>query len=843
MDTKTTLKLFGACAALAAAATIQPFGAGIDSPAFAAPQTVVPVSKDFGKLTRVYFDTAHPGEVKDGLALRGADARLQLTLSAEYDSGTQRDVSRTAAYEVAPAGIVQISTSGLVTPVADGKATITAKFEGAVATVPVSVERFGDTPDIHFRNRIVPIFTKYGCNGGGCHGKSGGQNGFRLSLLGFEPQEDYEYLVKEGRGRRLFPAAPDNSLFLQKAANIVPHGGGERIRKDTYDYNLIRRWIAQGMPAGDPKAPIVERIEVFPQHRVMTRGGEQQLSVVAVYSDGTTEDVTFTAQFEANNKEMADSDVNGLVHVFDQTGDVAVMIRYQSQVAVFRATIPLGAPVDKLPEPNNFIDQQVFKKLKMLGMPPSEVCDDSTFIRRVSLDLTGRLPAPARAEAFLNDKDPQKRGKLIDELLASGEYADYFANKWSSILRNKRRKETFTRGTFGFHQWIRDSLRENKPYDQFVREVLAASGELTDNPPVAWHREVTKPEEALEDTAQLFLGIRLQCAKCHHHPFEKWSQQDYYGFSAFFSTVSRKPGDGPDEQVVFHKRGEATAKNPKTGQNVKPTGLGAGAAVSITVDDDPRAALADWMSSTTNPFFAKSLVNRYWKHFFNRGLVDPEDDMRATNPATNPELLDALAASFIQSKFDLKVLVKTICESKTYQLSAEPNQYNQNDRQNFSRYYPRRLNAEVLLDAIDTVTATTSDFNGLPRGTRAVQIPDRGGVNSYFLTVFGAPEGSSACECERTSDANLAQCLHLINSREVQDKLTSGRAKTLAADKRPHPDRIKEIYNVAFARDPDPEELKIALTAIEKYGEKNVQLAYEDILWAIVNTKEFMFNH
>jgi len=828
---------------LAALMTASSFAADAPAPAAAPAPKVAPVSIDFGKLTKLTIDTAHP--TKGTITLKGADARLQLAVSADHDSGKQRDVTREVVLSAEPANIIAISPAGLVTTLADGKAVITAKTKdgSASATVEVVVEAFGATPDIHFANKITPIFTKYGCNSGGCHGKSGGQNGFRLSLLGFEPQEDYEYLVKEGRGRRMFPAAPDNSLLLLKGANIVPHGGGERIAKDTFDYKLIRRWIAQGMPKGDPKAATVSHIEVFPQHRIMARGGTQQLSVVAVYTDGSTEDVTHTAQFEANNKDMAEPDPAGLVQVYQQTGDVAVMVRYQSQVAVFRATVPLGAPVGELPVANNFIDEHVFNKLKMLGMPPSALSDDATFVRRVTLDVTGRMPDPARAMAFLADTDPQKRSKYIDELLASTDYADFFANKWASILRNKRRKETYIRGTFTFHDWIRQSLHENKPFDHFVREVLAASGEVTQNPPVTWHREVTKPEEQLEDTAQLFLGIRLQCAKCHHHPFEKWSQNDYYSFSAFFTRINRKPGDAQDEFRVVHNRGEAIAKNPKTGQNVKPAGLGS-PVVELAPDDDPRHALVDWMADKKNPFFAKSLVNRYWKHFFNRGLVDPEDDMRATNPATNPQLLDALAQSFIDSEFDLKKLVKTIAMSKAYQLSAEPNDYNANDRQNFSRYYPRRLNAEVLLDSIDGLCATTSDFNGLPKGTRAVQIPDRGGVNSYFLTVFGTPEGSSVCECERTSDANLAQCLHLLNSQEVQTKLTNGRPKQLAGEKdRPHEARIKELYNIAFARDPDEHEMKIAIGAITKYGDKNVQWAYEDIVWALINTKEFMFNH
>lgn len=808
-----------------------------------------PTELDLGPVKSLTIGTAHARVEGAGSALQlnGADARIQLVVTAGFDGPkgmVERDYTRNVTYSVEPQGVMEITQNGLVTPIKTGKATVTAKTnDGATASVAIEAVNVEATPDIHFANKITPIFTKHGCNGGGCHGKSGGQNGFRLSLLGFEPWEDYEYLVKEGRGRRVFPAAPDQSLLLLKAVNAVPHGGGEKLKKDSFDYKLIRRWIAQGMPRGSADAPHVSRIEVHPYHRIMRQGGKQQLSVVAVYSDGSTEDVTNTAQFEANNKDMAEIDEAGLVEVFDHTGDVAVMVRYQAQVGVFRATIPLGAPVENLPKPNNFIDELVFEKLKMLGMPPSELCDDSTFIRRVTLDVTGRLPTAERVKQFVENSDPEKRSKYVDELLDSTDYADFFAMKWASILRNKRRENSYAQGTFRFHMWIRDQLHHNTPYDEFVRGVIAASGDMRYNPPVQWHREVTKPEEALEDVAQLFLGIRLQCAKCHHHPFEKWSEDDYYSFSAFFTRVGRKNGSGPKEQRIFHNRGTPSARNPKTGQNLKPAGLGS-EPMDVAPDDDPRHALADWMADKKNPFFAKSLVNRYWKHFFNRGLVDPEDDMRATNPATNPELLDRLAQEFKDSDFDLKALVKTICTSKTYQLSAMPNEHNANDRQNFSRYYPRRLPAEVLLDAIDDVCDTTSNFNGLPNETRAVQIPDRGGVNSYFLTVFGAPEGSSVCECERTSDANLAQCLHLLNSKEVQDKLTQGRPRELSRDKgRTHEEKITELYFIAFGRAPDAEEIEISKAVIEKYGEEKVQWAYEDIVWALINTKEFMFNH
>ncbi|MFM2097326.1 MAG: hypothetical protein RIS70_4450, partial [Planctomycetota bacterium] len=496
-----------------------------------------------------------------------------------------------------------------------------------------------------------------------------------------------------------------------------------------------------------------------------------------------------------------------------------------------------------LPATVNLIDEHVFAKLKALGLPPSAICDDATYLRRVTIDVAGRLPTIAETEQFLADKDPNRRLNLVNRLLDSGDYADFFANKWNAILRNKRRADTDKPATFAFHDWIRQSLLENKPYDQFVREVLTASGEPSRNPPVAWYREVKDQSAQVEDTAQLFLGLRIQCARCHHHPFERWSQQDYYGFSAFFSQVGRKKGHVQGEERIYHKVGAASAKNPKTGKDVQPTGLGA-ATLTPSPENDPRHLLADWMADPSNPFFSKSLVNRYWKHFFSRGLVDPEDDMRVTNPASNPALLQALAKDFIDHKFDLKHLVRSICTSSVYQLSAEPNEWNRDDKQNFSRYYPKRLNAEVLLDAIDQVTATSTSFGPIPSGTRATQLPDNG-FNSYFLTVFGRPESSSACECERSSEANLAQSLHLLNSAEIQGKLTAAnaRADQLSKDaNRPHPAKIRELYLATFGREPTSDEIAIAIAHLEK----NVQepkRAYEDIVWALINTKEFLFNH
>lgn len=796
---------------------------------------------DPGKLVSIALETGR--QVDGSFVVAGRDAAQQLVVTGSYDSGQTRDLTRAVKYTVSPDGIVTIDENGYVRPVAEGEATIhIASAEGPDATTKVKVTNIEQDLPVNFPNQIVPVFTKYGCNSGGCHGKSGGQNGFALSLLGFEPTEDFEYLVKEARGRRLFPAAPDRSLLLLKATARLPHGGGHRIEYDSPGYRLMRRWIEQGMPYGNDTDPVVTRISVFPEERLMGRESSQQLVVVAHYSDGSAEDVTRMTQFDSNDTEMAEASVTGLVTTAQLTGSVAVMARYQGHVGVFRATVPLGIEVKNLPVANNFIDQEVFKKLTSLGLPASAIADDATFLRRVTIDIAGRLPTLEESEAFLADSTPDRRAKAIDRLLDSTDYAEYFANKWNAILRNKRRQTQDRIATFAFHDWIRTSLHENKPFDQFAREVLTATGEPGKNPPVAWYREVKDQSAQVEDTAQLFLGLRIQCARCHHHPFEKWSQQDYFGFAAFFSRVGRKKGTIANTDRIYHQRGVAQAQNPKTGEQVKPTGLGS-PAEEVGPEDDPRHKLVDWMAADDNPFFAYALVNRYWKHFFGRGLVDPEDDMRVTNPATNPALLESLAQDFIKHDFDLKHLVRTICNSQVYQLSAEPNAWNQNDKQNFSRYYPQRLNAEVLLDAIDQVTGSPTNFGGLPNGTRAVELPDNG-FTSYFLTVFGRPEASSACECERSGEANLAQSLHLLNSAEIQGKLTSGsgRAAKMAGDKeRDHQAKLRELYLLAFSREPSPEEAAIALAHIEK--NEDPKRAYEDIVWALINTKEFLFNH
>ncbi len=723
-----------------------------------------------------------------------------------------------------------------------------------LGTVPV----LGEEPNrpVSFVNDVVPILTKAGCSGGTCHAKAGGgQNGFQLSLLGFEPADDYDSLLKQGRSRRISQTAPARSLLLAKASNQIPHGGGKRLSKDSESYAVILRWIEQGARYLNDSEPELVSIEVQPERGVLQTGDEQQLKALANYSDGSVRDVTQTALYESNAVAMADVDEDGLVKIEDIPGKVAIMVRYQGKTAVFTAAVPLGAPVENLPEAKNFVDEHVFANLKEIGIPPSPVCDDATFLRRVSLDIAGRLPTEEEATAFFASSDADKRDQVIDRLLRSPGYADYFANKWTALLKNRRDDAGDITSNFAFHAWVRDSLLANVPYDQFVRELLAATGTVISNPPVAWYKRVKEPKQQLEDVAQLFFGVRLQCAQCHHHPFERWSQDDYYSLSAFFTQVGRKPSGRRGEDLIFHKRGVATAENVRTGVSLKPAAFGDDVG-EITADQDPRLRLADWMSAKDNPFFAKALVNRYWKHFFKRGLIEPEDDIRDTNPPTNPELLVALEKHFIESGYNLKELVRVITRSNAYQLSATPNEYNLVDRQNYSRFYPRRLQAEVMLDAIDDLTGTPTRFANLPEGTRAIGLPD----NSYnkasaFLRVFGRPENESVCECERVQSSSLGQSLHLINSSEIKAKLASGsgRAAQLVKSDEKDEEKITAMYFAAFSRPPRADELKTALDYLHEPvldandkpidANKATRENYQDIIWALMNTKEFLFNH
>ena len=823
------------------------------TPALIAAEESIPPPQGMGPRGQLQSLSLETGRTMQGaFILDGPDATQQLLVTGHFSSGQEHDLTREVAYESIPAGIVSITSTGLVQPLAEGSATITVKSkDGLNASVNVAVTRCREELPLNFERHVQPILTKFSCNSGACHGKAGGQNGFALSLLAFEMQDDYHRLASEGRGRRVFPAMPDRSLLLLKPIGKVPHGGGTRIPVDSAGYRILRRWITQGMPFGKKDDSQVVGIDVYPALRMMPHNVEQQLVVVARYADGTSEDVTGMAQYDSNTKELAQVNGTGLVTTLNYTGSASVMVRYQGHVATFRAPIPLGAPVLNLPKPRNFIDELVFRQLKSIGLPPSKVSSDEMFIRRVTLDIAGRLPTLEETEQFLASTDPEKRNQWIDTLLSKTEYADYFTRKWVMLLRSRVDQTSQVRGSIALQQWIREALYHNRPYSEFVTELLTASGDLEENPLVNWWRNIKEPSDQVENTAQIFLGLRLACARCHHHPFEKWSQQDYYGLAAFYSRVGRKYGKEYQANVerIFHDRGVASIPHPKTKVDVFPTPLG-GEPLHIDPDDDPRAALAAWMTAPDNPYFSRALVNRYWRHFFGRGLIDPEDDMRETNPASNPELLDALARHFIEHGFDLKDLVRTICRSNVYQLSSAANDYNLKDTQHFARFYPRRMSAEVLLDSIDDVLMTKSFLGGapaLPPEARAVQLPHFPYPSQYFLTIFGTPDGLTSCECERNDTANLSQNLHLMNSSEVVGKVSSptGRAAQLLRDKtRTTDQKIREVFLLAFSRTPTPAELELALKHLSQASNPVEEKAViEDILWALINTKEFMYNH
>ncbi|MFQ5734510.1 MAG: DUF1549 and DUF1553 domain-containing protein, partial [Planctomycetaceae bacterium] len=592
---------------------------------------------------------------------------------------------------------------------------------------------------ICFANDVVPILTKQGCNSGACHGKAAGQNGFKLSLFGFEPAFDYAALTREARGRRVFAGNPDQSLLLLKATGRIPHGGGRRLKRNSKDYRLLRAWIRQGSQGPRRDDPILQRIEIRPRRRVMGKNTKQPLKVVATYSDGVVRDVSRLAVFESNVPEIASVNRNGLLTTKSRAGLFSVMVRFGDKFAVLHGTVPYRGnrkqtgPASRPAGGDGKIDEHLFAQWNALGIEPSPPADDATFIRRATLDICGTLPTAKEVVAYVRDKRPDKRAQLIDRLLERPEYASYFALKWADILKNRGRGYSTSKqraGTALFSAWIRDSIAANKPYDRFVSEILTATGSQQKNPPTIWYRSVRTTQDYVESIAQAFLGVRIQCAQCHHHPAERWSQADYYSLAAVFARVGRKGGfadaEVPTNEVITLKE-TGKVVHPRTGQVMPPRGLG-GPAFVLSRFDDPRRSFAKWMTAKDNPFFARTMVNRMWGHFFGRGIIHPIDDARSTNPPSNPQLLDALSRDFVKSGYDVKHLIRVITNSYAYRLGSRPNGSNRDDTQSFARFYPRRLTGEVLLDGISQVLGVPTNFPGgpgtFPQGTRAIELPD-----------------------------------------------------------------------------------------------------------------------
>jgi hypothetical protein len=793
--------------------------------AFCAIAAPLPADESF---THIQVDPA-------SLRLNGPDARHSLLVSGTHADGRVVDVTGLA--RLVPADNRLLRTDGnVVRALADGATTLRVKVAGKSVTIPVTVTGSSSPRSYHFENDIEPLFGRFGCNSSGCHGKAEGQNGFKLSVFGFDAAADYSALLKEGRGRRVFPAAPERSLLLTKASGQVPHGGGIRIPFDSDTYRLIRAWIAAGAPMGSPDAPTVERIRVEPAERVLGMGAVQQLRVVARYSDGRDVDVTHIARFQSNNDAVASVGADGLVKTADVPGEAAVMASFGNEVAVVRVLVPREGAIDypKLPE-HNFIDPLVDAKLKKLRIVPSGPVDDAEFFRRVHLDIIGTLPAADEVRKFLADTTADKRSKIIDALLERPEYADYWALKWADVLRVDR-QALGPQGAYAYYKWIRQSIANNKPFDQFAREIIVAEGPIDESPAGNFYRVVTKPGDAANTLSQVFLGVRIACAECHHHPFDRWSQTDYYGMAAYFSPIGVRPiGAGP----AVTAQGEATARHQRTGAAIAATPLGGKASEK---KGDRREELAAWMTAVDNPYFARNLVNRLWAHFLGRGIIEPVDDVRSTNPPTNPELLDALARKLVESSYDVKAMVRLICNSRVYQTSSTPNETNKRDDQNYSRALFRRPDAEVLMDMVTMTTGVPEKFEGQPLGTRAIELWDSK-VRSYFLRQFGRPTRTSACECERIGEPNIAQVLHLLNGDFVDHRLRhdGGRIAQWVRSSQSDEKILEDMFLTFLGRPMKPAETKLALDHIRKARSRRE--GFEDIGWALLNTKEFLFNH
>ena len=782
---------------------------------------------------------AHPPAV----TLVGPMNPQQLRVSVSADDRLV-DATTRAMFTSSNSDVVVVSANGIIRPSGNGTATVVASVDGESFSVPVAVTRAVDEWPVSFVNDIGPLLSKAGCNSGSCHGKQAGRNGFKLSLFGFDPQFDFRALASESRGRRVFPAAPERSLLLAKASNQIPHGGGQRFAEDSREYQQVLQWIRQGMQLSKPDEPTLAGILMTPSARVLQPLETQRVIVTADYSDGSTRDVTHLALYASNVDSTATVDDHGVVNTSDLGGEAAIMASYMGFVSKCRISVPMNptdAPVTELATWNteHFIDRLVADKWRKLNLAPSAPCDDATFLRRASLDCIGRLPDVAEVRSFLSDNSTDKRRRLIMALLERDEYADYQAVQWADLL-HVNSEQLGPKNAMLFDRWLREVFRDDLPFDEFIRRLMTAQGSTFSELPVNFYKAFPKPNDRTIAVSQIFLGVRLECAQCHHHPYEKWGQDDFYGLAAFFPRLQFKNGTGGEQLLFAGVRGDV--KHPGSGEIMIPQVLG-GEPLEETELSDRRAHLAEWMTSRDNPFVARTLVNRVWAHFMGRGLVEPVDDMRDTNPATNEELLDALAAEFVSHDFEIKHLIRTITSSRVYSLSSLPKEWNVRDTDNFSRAYRKRLPAEVLLDAVNDVTGTEPTFDGAPPGTRAVQLWNNR-LPSVFLDVFGRPERKTVCECERTSDTSLAQVLHLMNAAPVNDRIVSptGRAAKLAGSEATTDEIITELYLAALNRNPQPAELEASRKAFNS-PDSNRRQATEDVLWALINTAEFVLNH
>jgi len=797
--------------------------------------------------------------------LSTARDRQSVVVQLVEAGGLTRDVTLEATLALAPpaegtaAGPARLD-GPVLHPVADGDTTLTATFGDLTATAAVHVERAGEHPALSFRQDVLPVFMRAGCNSGGCHGASRGKDGFRLSLFGFDPASDYTRLTREISVRRINRALPEESLLLTKGANLAPHGGGARLQPGDEYHTTLRDWIAAGAHDDPGPVPTVVAVDVYPREAVLDGpGASQQLTVLARYSDGTDRDVTSLAVFSSSNDNAAEVDPAGRITAGNR-GEAFVMARFETHtVGATCITLPQALAFQSAaPAAANFIDEHINTKLHKLRINPSPLCSDEEFLRRVSLDVCGVLPTSDEYRSFLASPDPDKRKHLVDQLLERQEFTDLWVMKWSELLMIRTvQNQVDYKAMLRYYEWLQHRIEANTPIDALVRELLGVQGGTFTDPATNYFQHERDTLKTAENVAQVFMGMRIQCAQCHNHPFDRWTMDDYYGFAAFFSQIGRKRGEDPRETIVFNSGG-GEVKHPVGGANVPPKFLG-GSVPDFTAADyagrDRRAVLADWLASPDNEHFNRNLANIVWAHFFGRGIVDEVDDVRISNPAVNAPLLDALGRRFAETKYDFKQIVRDLCASHAYQRSTAANDTNAEDETNFSRATLRRLRAEVLLDVVTATTETQDKFRGLPLGARAVQIAD-GNTSNYFLTTFGRASRGTACSCEVRMEPNLSQALHLLNGDTLQEKIAKGGVvkKMLEAGRTPA-QIIEELYLRTLTRPPMQQELDGLLALLPQPapaadGQEAapadptaVVQSLEDGFWAILNSREFVFNH
>ena len=770
--------------------------------------------------------------------LDGRDERRVLVLG-ETASGQKFDLTGKALLK-ADSDVIEVDNQGFLHPRKKGRGDVLVTFGSLKTSLPVTVKS-AEIPAVGFVHDVEPVLSKAGCNAGTCHGAAKGKNGFKLSLRGYDPDYDYQALINDLSGRRFNRVKVEESLMLLKPTAEVPHEGRQALKTGSREYALVRDWIAQGARPEDSAATRARSIEILPSEVELDLPGRtQSLLVLARYADGSVRDVTRDAVMSCNNNDVA-AVTNGAVNAL-RRGEAAVLVRYEGNYATRLITVMgdrTGFTWKDQPE-YNYIDRFVDAKLRKMKILPSEICTDAEFVRRAALDLTGLPPSVERVRAFISDPQPSraKREKYVDDLLGSPDFVEYWANKWADLLQcNSERLGE--KGVWVFREWIQRSLRENMPYDKFVRTLLTAQGSTYQNAEVNYLKALRDPGKMTEDISQTFLGVRFNCNKCHDHPFEKWTQNQYYEFGAFFARVGLKKGPTAGEDIVYWKFDGGEIEHPRTGKTVAPK-VPVGSSRETASESDRRLAFADWVTSKDNPFFAMAMANRTWSYFFGRGIIDPVDDIRGSNPASNPALLDALRDDFVKSGYDLRRLMRTICLSRTYQLSIVNNKWNDDDTINFSHATPRRLGAEQMLDAVSIATGVRPKFNGLPDGLRAVEVRDGLVAGNDFLSLFGRPKRQSACECERTSNVTLSHALNLINGVTISDAVSNGTNSIARLIGREKDNRkvVDEIYLAVLNRPATTREL----TEIDLGDEKHRLETAQDLAWALMNSPSFLFN-